>query len=96
MVIQQYSISLSNGEKVIASEPFDLKGPKTVLSRIQNATPETMFSVGDVMDGFCYFKAKDVVSIRTGDVKEINDGVWALLTDSPAPKRERRQGSQKA
>ena len=95
MIIQEYIISLSNGEKVIASEPFDLEGPKTVLNRFQKATPASMFSVGDAMNGFCYFKAKDIVSIRTGDVKEVNDRVWKQLSESPVPERESRQGSGK-
>ena len=93
MIIQEYIISLCNGEKVIASEPYDLEGPKTVLNRFQKALPATMFSVGDALNGFCYFKAKDIVSIRTGDVKEVSDGAWKQLSEPPVPKRESRQGS---
>ena len=52
-----------------------------------------MFSVGDALNGFCYFKAKDIVSIRTGDVKEVSDGIWKQLAEPPVPKREGRQGS---
>ena len=76
MVIQEYVINLINGEKVITSEPFDMKGPKTLISRYEKAVPETIFRVGDSMNGICYFKAKDIVSIRTGDVKEVDDGIF--------------------
>ena len=95
MTIQEYIISLSNGEKVIASEPFDLKGPHTVVTRYKTASPETVFCVGDAVNGFSYFKVKDIVTIRTGDVKEIHDRVWAQLSEPLVPKRERRQGSDK-
>lgn len=81
MVIQEYVINLTNGEKVIASEPFDLTGPKTLISQYEKAAPETVFRVGDSMSGICYFKAKDIVSIRTGDVKEVSDGTFQLLTN---------------
>ena len=80
MVIQEYVIKLTSGEKVIASEPFDMTGPKTLINRYEKAAPETVFRIGDSINGVCYFKAKDIVSIRTGDVKEVSDGLFQLLT----------------
>lgn len=79
MLIQEYLIHLTNGNVLVASEPYALKGPQSLISRFENAKPESMFCVGDALTGFSYFPARSIVYINTGDVREIDDKTYNFM-----------------
>lgn len=78
MVVQEYIICLSNGDTVTALEPFDMEGPETLISQYGNAKPDKFFCVGNAIEGFHYFRARNIVQIYTGDVKEVNSSIYGL------------------
>ena len=76
MTVQQYLIHLTNGDRVLVSEPYDLTGPDTLIGTYQRGGPDTLFCIGDSLEGFHYFKGKDIVQICTADVREIGAADW--------------------
>ncbi len=67
--IQEYLIHMANGDTIVAVEPYDLKGPETLIDRYERAKPDDLFCVGDALIGFAYFPARSIVYINTGRVK---------------------------
>ena len=78
MVLQMYTIHLTNGDKVVASEPYDLTGPECLIYKFFDAEDNEGFCIGDDFEGYHYFKAKDIVQICTADVKKVDDADWDL------------------
>ena len=78
MIVQEYIIRLTNGDTITAIEPFDMKGPMTLITQYRNANPDKFFCVGNSIEGFHYFQAKDIVQIYTGEVKEANFSVYDM------------------
>ena len=78
MVLQMYTIHLTNGEQIIASEPYDLTGPECLIDKYFASDDNTSFCVGDDFEGYHYFKGKDIVQICTGGVKKVDDIDWKI------------------
>ena len=73
MYIQQYIIHLTNGDKIITSEPLDIAKPDKLIENYRKADPDTMFCVEDSVEGIHYFKGKDIVQIRYAGIRNVND-----------------------
>ena len=78
MFIQEYLVHLSNGDVVIVSEPYDLRGPQSLISQYETAKPDSMFCVGDGMTGFSYFPMRNITYISTGAVRKITEETYRL------------------
>ena len=79
MVLQKYKIFLTNGRVLEATEPFDLQGPKTLISMYEKTESNTLFCIGDDLTGFHYFKGKDIVEICTAGVEKIDEEDWKCI-----------------
>ncbi len=72
--IQEYLIHMTNGDTIVVAEPYELKGPDTLIAKYKKAQPETMFCVGDAYTGFSYFPVRNIVYISTGRVRKLDKG----------------------
>ena len=83
MVVQEYVLHLANGDNIVASEPYELEGPKTILNRFiaSRTKPDMMIHIWDLLAGSAYIPWSSVVYIHTGDVVETDrqqDFIWKL------------------
>ena len=84
MIVQEYVLHLINGDCIIASEPYELEGPKTILSRFvaSRTNPNMMIHINDLIAGSAYIPWSSVAYIHTGNVVEtdsMTDMAWKLL-----------------
>ncbi len=89
MILQDYLIHMVNGDVIPVSEPYDLDGTRTLISRYGRAKPDTMFCTGDQITGFAYFPARSIAYISTGDIREVED--WAFNLQERLRKYENRK-----
>lgn len=83
MIVQEYVLHLANGDTIVASEPYELEGPKTILSRFvaSRTRPNMWISIKDMICGTAYIPWSSVVYIHTGRVVEadnITEMYWKL------------------
>jgi len=83
MVVQEYILHLTNGDNIVATEPYEMEGSKTIVNRFvaSRKNPDMMLRVGDPVIGMSYIPWSNVVYIETGNVVETNsqqDMIWKI------------------
>lgn len=73
MVYQVYKIHLINGYVIEVAEEFDLPIEDGLITKMEKAGDDELFTIGDKFSGFVYIPKKSILYISTGGVRRVDD-----------------------